>query len=941
MSLDLVKFAFVAGELSPTFHARNDLEKFDLGMQTAINWFVDYRGGVSNRPGTLFVDYIMHDDLEVKLFPFKYAPNIANTYVLLFGHNYLRFVQDGAYVLEDAVTISAITNAATGVVTAPAHGFSNGDWIKLATSGGMSRLHGRTVVVANATTNTFELKDVFGNSISTVGSGTFSVGTASRIYTIATPYSADKLVELKLYQFRDLVRITHQDFPPHELFRLAATNWTLTQTDFGTEAVTPTGLTLTPLILAGNPSGQAAVGFCVTSVNQAGEESLACPVVVNTTGQNYTTTDGGMKLVWNAVADAQYYNVYRTLVIDKQADFSPGAQVGYLGRAYGPEFTDNNIVPDFTITPPNAFNPFANLSVKYITITNGGTGYGKYTTTVSLSGGGTGFVGQVLVNSAGNVIGVLVINGGQNYVAPTVSFAGTGTGATATAHMTEGGGNYPKLSTRFQQRQLYAATLNKPLTVFGSKPKQYNNFDFSNIVADNDSYEFDLDSEEVTPIRHMQTAQGGLLLMTDGGIWQLSGGGGLNTPVTPTKALADPQTFTGISDLPPLTIDTDLIYTESKGYTVRLLSYNDYSRTYGGQDISLLSNHLFSAKNYMTEWAFASDPYKLIWGRRLDGTLLMFTMLKEQNIFAWTRAQTRGRFENLLSIQEERTDSVYVTVTRWLNGRRVKLLERFAPRNISTIDDAHFLDCGLTLGSTYPDATIEVSAVTGTVVVTANTGVFNLGDVGKIIYVAGGKVQIDAYSSPTVVFGTVLRTLTNIIPENTFPEVIPAEPGTWTLDRPITTIGGLHHLEGVAVNVLYDGKVLADTLVVMNGEITIPEAASRISVGFSYKAVLQTLPLAITQASIENRRKRIMGIGTRFYQARGIKFGTKLSKLYPVKERTVEVYGEPTNLITDMKNVFVQSDWKVDATLWIVQEEPLPASILGFVTQAEIGDDPN
>lgn len=56
------------------------------------------------------------------------------------------------------VTLSAITNANPGVVTAAAHGFSDGDIIEV--TSGWARLTEKAVRVDNGTTNTFDLEGV-------------------------------------------------------------------------------------------------------------------------------------------------------------------------------------------------------------------------------------------------------------------------------------------------------------------------------------------------------------------------------------------------------------------------------------------------------------------------------------------------------------------------------------------------------------------------------------------------------------------------------------------------------------------------------------------------------------------------------------------------------------------------------------------------------------
>lgn len=57
-------------------------------------------------------------------------------------------------------TITGITAANPPVVTATAHGYTNGDIIALANIGGMVQLNDRVFVIANIAANTFELRGV-------------------------------------------------------------------------------------------------------------------------------------------------------------------------------------------------------------------------------------------------------------------------------------------------------------------------------------------------------------------------------------------------------------------------------------------------------------------------------------------------------------------------------------------------------------------------------------------------------------------------------------------------------------------------------------------------------------------------------------------------------------------------------------------------------------
>ena len=93
------------------------LAKFDLALAECENWVVDYHGGLSTAPGSEFIDYVQYDQYNTKFFSFKFSTDIANTNVILFGRNYIRFIQNGAYVTEATKTIGAISLAATGVMT--------------------------------------------------------------------------------------------------------------------------------------------------------------------------------------------------------------------------------------------------------------------------------------------------------------------------------------------------------------------------------------------------------------------------------------------------------------------------------------------------------------------------------------------------------------------------------------------------------------------------------------------------------------------------------------------------------------------------------------------------------------------------------------------------------------------------------------------------------
>jgi hypothetical protein len=72
---------------------------------------------------------------------------------------------------------------------------------------------------------------------------------------------------------------------------------------------------------------------------------------------------------------------------------------------------------------------------------------------------------------------------------------------------------------------------------------------------------------------------------------------------TPTNALADPQSYTGVSTLKPIAIGNDLLFAEGKGHAIRMLTYNDGYRAYTPAISSILSSHLFGPGRDIVRWA--------------------------------------------------------------------------------------------------------------------------------------------------------------------------------------------------------------------------------------------------------------------------------------------------------------------------------------------------
>jgi len=198
MTQAIIQTSFNSGEWSPALNARVDMPQYRRGAARLRNFFVDYRGGASTRSGTKYVIRAKDSDNPVRLIPFQASSTVG--YELEFGEYYIRFIANGAPVLETAIVLTAATAANPAVFTKVAHGLSVGDWVYPSgfTGGTWTNLNGQYFIVGTVpTADTFTLTDLFGNVISGVGLGTWTAGSVARVYTLASPYAAADLALLK------------------------------------------------------------------------------------------------------------------------------------------------------------------------------------------------------------------------------------------------------------------------------------------------------------------------------------------------------------------------------------------------------------------------------------------------------------------------------------------------------------------------------------------------------------------------------------------------------------------------------------------------------------------------------------------------------------------------------------------------------------------------
>ena len=180
---------FTGGELTPRIEGRVDIKKYATGCRTIENFQVMPHGGARKRSGTRFVVQTKNVSENVVLVPFQY--NIEQSYMLVFGPGYIWFMKDKAPIVFALRTISSITQANPAVVTATAHGFTDGQRVIITSAGGMVELNNRQFQVANATADTFQLLGINSTGYTAYTAG----GNVGQIVELVTPYTADDIAD--------------------------------------------------------------------------------------------------------------------------------------------------------------------------------------------------------------------------------------------------------------------------------------------------------------------------------------------------------------------------------------------------------------------------------------------------------------------------------------------------------------------------------------------------------------------------------------------------------------------------------------------------------------------------------------------------------------------------------------------------------------------------
>lgn len=262
---------FTGGEFSPYVDARIDAGRYNTGLSRCLNYYPIPQGPLLRRPGARFV-HRTKDNGVARLIPFKFSQ--TQNYQIEFGNAYMRFYRNNGLVLNSGKTVSGVTRGVTTTLSVTAHGFTNGTRVYLTglvddnTGVSLEQLNNREFVVANQTTNAFEIQVPPSTAINSTGYGAWvSGGSVASIVEVGSVYTSAEIFALKYVQSLDTLYLCHPSHPPRTLVRTSDTAWVTDPIVFTNGPFFPVPATATTLTPSGTTGSVTITASAVTDIN--------------------------------------------------------------------------------------------------------------------------------------------------------------------------------------------------------------------------------------------------------------------------------------------------------------------------------------------------------------------------------------------------------------------------------------------------------------------------------------------------------------------------------------------------------------------------------------------------------------------------------------------------------------------------------------------------
>ena len=516
--------------------------------------------------------------------------------------------------------------------------------------------------------------------------GELILNADNSIYEIATPYNENELKNLRYCQSVDVLYIVHQNHPPMKLMRYSHTNWQLKELNlkggpFQDENNTENMVTLSDdniLTSTENLFKNSMEGVNIqlknpreisSEVKKFTEDAQSDSLEVKGTWTVDTTGAwvGTLKLT-RSFDNGTTFLDYRSWNVNKDRNLSESGEEEEDNLLYRLEMVD------YVEGTGQACNATLSVQDYYV------TGIVKIEKINNAKEAIVSIIDEPLRNQSTNDFALGTFN---NYF------------------------GYPSVICFYGDRLVFANSKNQPQTIWFSCTGDYENFTADTNPAD--ALIFTISDAQINAIMWLINKKQSLVIGTKNNECLLS-------PATESEPLhAENKQLTfetqcGSSNFDAIRVNEVILFLQRQGENIRELAYNFQDDGYSSPNMNLLAEHILSGG--VADMAYQQLKYSILWCVRNDGVLCGFTYERTQNVTAWHKHTTNGKFKAIAVTSTDTDDTVFCIVEREINGTNQQFIEAFAPRSYHK-EDQHFLDCALRYSGKYTETVQNLAHLAG------------------------------------------------------------------------------------------------------------------------------------------------------------------------------------------------------------------------------------
>ena len=220
---------------------------------------------------------------------------------------------------------------------------------------------------------------------------------------------------------------------------------------------------------------------------------------------------------------------------------------------------------------------------------------------------------------------------------------------------------YPAAVTFYSGRLWYAGFSKKPLSVYGSKTTEYDNFEIPSSPKDEDALKLTL-ADITDPIEWLVGGKQNLCAGNPEGISMINGGG-YDVPITATEVNADLANREGTSSATPALKDSQIFYISNDKRKVYMLDYDLMTEKYISTDLNWLAQDVTRAR--MKAIYAKRDDNNMLYTLLENGQLLGLLYNSRENINGWFPTETAGTVKSMATVtRPDGKDDLFICVER-------------------------------------------------------------------------------------------------------------------------------------------------------------------------------------------------------------------------------------------------------------------------------------